>query len=31
MMSFEDFLEHADIEDTVAEILREVHPDWSVK
>ena len=26
MMSFEDFLEHATIEDTVAEILREVHP-----
>jgi|TARA_R100000306_G_C4302822_1_gene106003 hypothetical protein len=26
MMSFEDYLEHATIEDTVAEILREVHP-----
>ena len=26
MMSFEDYLDHADIEDTVAEILREVHP-----
>ena len=26
MMSFEDYLEHATIEDTVADILREVHP-----
>jgi hypothetical protein len=26
IMSFEDYLEHATIEDTVAEILREVHP-----
>ena len=25
-MSFEDYLEHATIEDTVADILREVHP-----
>tara|TARA_R100000687_G_C6401755_1_gene142214 strand:+ start:66 stop:347 length:282 start_codon:yes stop_codon:yes gene_type:complete len=25
-MSFEDYLEHTTIEDTVAEILREVHP-----
>jgi len=26
IMSFEDYLEHATIEDTVADILREVHP-----
>ena len=26
MMSFEDYLEHATIEDTVADFLREVHP-----
>jgi len=26
MMSFEDYLEHSTIEDTVADILREVHP-----
>ena len=26
MMSFENYLEHTTIEDTVAEILREVHP-----
>ena len=26
MMSFEEYLEHATIEDTVADILREVHP-----
>ena len=26
MMSFEDYLEHATIEDTVADILREGHP-----
>ena len=25
-MSFEDYLEHTTIEDTVADILREVHP-----
>ena len=25
-MSFEDYLEHTTIEDTVAEILKEVHP-----
>tara|TARA_R100001480_G_scaffold115422_1_gene115535 strand:+ start:219 stop:515 length:297 start_codon:yes stop_codon:yes gene_type:complete len=26
MMSFEEYLEHSTIEDTVADILREVHP-----
>jgi len=26
IMPFEDYLEHATIEDTVADILREVHP-----
>ena len=26
IISFEDYLEHASIEDTVADILREVHP-----